>query len=81
MEFQAVEDELWEKLLPSFFNGITYQIPQMAITGLPVKQAGIALTDPTQTLGENWTESYVIIGHLVAALSGTAKSGQDTIPF
>ena len=35
-----------------------------------MKQAGLALPDLTQTAPENWTASYVITGHLVAALRG-----------
>ena len=49
------------------------QIPGRAITGLTVKQSGIALSDPTWTVGGNWTASCVIPGHLVAALHGTAE--------
>ena len=45
----------------------------MEITGLPVKQDGIALPEPTQTKGANLTASYVITGHLVAAFHGTAE--------
>ena len=51
MAFQAVEDELWYTFLPSLFQGSTSQIPGSAITGLPVKQAGIDLPDPTRTVG------------------------------
>ena len=49
------------------------QIPGRAITGLPVKQARIALPDPTWTAGENWTVSYVITWHLIAALRRMAE--------
>ena len=57
----------------SLFQGDTYQIPGRAITGLPANQAWIALPDPTQTAGENWTAFCVIRGHFVAALRGMAK--------
>ena len=43
-------------------------MPERGITRLPIKQAGLALPNPTQTAPENWTESCVITGHLVAAL-------------
>ena len=46
MVFQAVEDELRDKFLPELFQGATSQIPGRAITGIPYKQAGIALYDP-----------------------------------
>ena len=49
MAFQAVEDELRDTFLPALFQGATSQILRRAITGLPIKQAGIALHDPTRT--------------------------------
>ena len=81
MTFQAVEDELRGTLLPALFQGYTSQILGRAITGLPVKQAGIFLPDPTQTDGANWTASCVIIGHIVAGLHGTAdfRSGDHAL--
>ena len=42
----------------------------MTITRLPVKQAGMALPDPTQTAPDNWKASCVITGHLLSALRG-----------
>ena len=33
-----------------------------------MKQAGLALSDPTNTAPENWMASYVITGHLVTTL-------------
>ena len=71
MTFQTVEDELRDKFLPTLFQGSTSQITGRAITGLPVKQAGIALPDPNQTSGANWTAYCVITGHLVTALRWT----------
>ena len=72
MEFQAVEDELQYIFISALFQGATSQIPGRVITGLLVKQAGIALPKPTQTAGASWTASYVITRHLVAALCRTA---------
>ena len=48
-------------------------MPERGITRLPVKQAGLALPDPTQTDPENWTASCVITGNLVAALRGQVE--------
>ena len=70
MAFQAVDDELWDTFLQALFWGGTSQIPGRTITGLPVKQAGIDLPNPTWTAGSNWTTSCVITGHLAAALRG-----------
>ena len=73
MEFQVVEDEMRYTFLTELFQGDISQIPGRAITGLPVKQAGIDLPKPTRTAGENWTLSCIITGHLVAELQGTAE--------
>ena len=81
MAFKAVEDELQYTFLPSLFQGATSQIPGSAITGLPIKQAVIALPNPTRTVGANWTASCMITGHLVAALRGTAEFRSDNHAF
>ena len=73
MALKLVEDELWDTFLPSLFQGATSQIPGRAITGLPVKQAEIALPDPTRAAEVNWAASCVITGHLFAELHGTAE--------
>ena len=72
MAFQAVEYELRGTFLLDLFQGLRYGIPRRGITGMPVKQSRIDLPDPTQTAGGKWTASYVITGHLVTALHGTA---------
>ena len=76
-EFHPVEDEIRDGFLLSLFKGGTYQILGKEVTGFPVNHAEIALIDPTQTTGDNWTASCVITGHLVAALHGAVdfKSG------
>ena len=68
-----IEDELQDTFLPVLFQGTRSQIPGREITSIPVKRPVIALPNPTQTAGANWTTSYVIIGHFVAALRGTAE--------
>ena len=72
--FQTMEDVLLEAFLPDLFKVATYQIPGRVITGMPVKQDSIAILDPNQNTGSNWTKSCVITRHLVAALRGTAES-------
>ena len=71
--FHPVEDKLRNTFLLDLFKGETYQIPGRVVTSLPVKQDGIALPDPTQSLRTIWTASYAITGHLVAELHGTAE--------
>ena len=41
----------------------------------------ISLTEPTRTVGSNWKASYVITGHIVTALHGTAefRSGNHSL--
>ena len=72
VDFQVVEDELQDILLPALLKGATSEILGRAITVLLVKQAGITLPKPTKTAGANWTASCVIMGHL-AALRGTTE--------
>ena len=73
MSFHVVEDALWGVFLAYLFQGGMTHIPGRSITVVLVKQAGIALPNPTRTVGGNWTVSCVITGHLVTALRGTAK--------
>ena len=66
--FQPMEDKLRDAFLPELFKGSTPKISRIVVTGLPIKQAGIALPDPTHTSKANRAASCVITGHLVAAL-------------
>ena len=58
---------------PALFEGQGDGVPERGFTCLQVKQAVLALSDPTQTAPENWTASYVITGHLVTALRGQVE--------
>ena len=71
--FGQVEKALRETFLPSLFQGLGEGELGSGVTFLPVKQAGLALLDPTNTAPENWTASCVIRGHLVAALRGQVE--------
>ena len=68
-----MEDELRGVFLPALFKGDTYQIPGIAVNGLPFNQAGISIPEPTQTAGANWMASYIITGYLVKVIHGTAE--------
>ena len=68
--FSLVEKELRETFVLTLFKRLDDGVPEIGITCLPVKQAGLFLPDPSQTDPENWTASCVIKGHLVAALRG-----------
>ena len=70
--FGLVEEALREVFLPALFRGLTEGLTTRTKTGLPVKQAGLPRPDPVQTTPENWTVSFVITVHLVAALRGQA---------
>ena len=45
--FQTMEDVLLEAFLPDLFKGVTSQIPKREFIGMPDKQAGVDLPDPT----------------------------------
>ena len=51
--FGPVEEEIAKAFLPALFEGVGNGPPGREITRLPVKQAGMALPDPTQTAPEN----------------------------
>ena len=51
--FGPVEEEISKAFLPALFEGAGYGAPGRDITRLPVKQAGMALPDPTWTAHEN----------------------------
>ena len=71
--FGLVEKELRETFVPAPFKGLGEGTPKQGVTRLPVKQAGLALPDPTLTDPENWTTSCVITGHLSASLRGQVE--------
>jgi hypothetical protein len=43
---------------------------QWQLACLPIKKAGIVITDPTELAGGNYTASMVAWGHLISALHG-----------
>ena len=59
--FVLVEKGLWETFVLAPLEGLGEGEPERGVTCLPVKQAGLALTDTTQTSPENWKASCVII--------------------
>ena len=71
--FGPVETVLKETFVPALFEGLVEGMTERGVTRLPVKQAVLALPDPSQTASENWTASCVITGHLVAALRGKVE--------
>ena len=48
-----VEKALKETFVPELFDGLGDGVPEVGVICLPVKQAGLALPDPTQTAPEN----------------------------
>ena len=71
--FGPIEKALRETFFQALFEGLGQGAPGRGVTCLPVKQAGLALPDPTLTAPENRTASCVITGHLVAALRGQVE--------
>ena len=68
--FVPVETALKDTFVSALFEGLREGMTERGVTRLPVKQAGLALSNPTQTAPENWTAPYVVTGHLVGALMG-----------
>ena len=68
--FGPVEQALQKTFLLDLFQGLGEGKPGRGVTRLPVKQAALALPDPTNAAPENWKASCVIKGHLVAAIRG-----------
>ena len=71
--FGLVEKALRETFVPELSEVMGDGVLERGFTRLPIKQAGLALPDPTQTASENWTASCVITVHLVAALRGQVE--------
>ena len=69
--FSPMDTALKETFVPTLFEGMGDSVPKRGVTH--VKQAGLDLSDPSQTAPENWTASCVITGHLVAALRGQVE--------
>ena len=68
--FGPAEEEIKTAFLPELFRGVVDGAPGREINRLPVKQAEMALPDPTRTAPDNLQASCVITGHLVSALRG-----------
>ena len=68
--FDPVDKALQETFLPELFEELREETPKLGVTRLIVKQAGLDLPDPTLTSPENWTASFVVTGHRIAALRG-----------
>ena len=51
--FGLVERDLKETFVPELFEGLREGVPEQGVTRLPVKQAGLAIPDPSQTDPEN----------------------------
>ena len=52
-EFGPVEEEITKAFLLALFEGVGDGAPGREITRFPVKQAGMALPDPTLTASEH----------------------------
>ena len=66
--FGPVEQALQETFIPALFQGLGEGTPWRGVTCLHVKKSGMEIPDPTKTAPENWTASFVITVHFVAAL-------------
>ena len=55
-----------ETFVLELFEGLGDDVLERGVTRVQIKQAGLALPEPTQTAPENWTASCVITEDLVA---------------
>ena len=67
-DFRPVKQALREAFIPALLQVLGEGTLGRGFTLLPMKHAGLALPYPTKTTHENCTESFVITGHLIAAL-------------
>ena len=58
--FGPVEKALKETFVPALFEGLCEGVLERGVTCLNIKQAGLALPDPSQKAPENFTASCVI---------------------
>ena len=68
--FRPVEQALREAFIPSLLQGLGEGTLGRGFNLLPLKHAGLDLQDPTKTCHDNCMDSFVITGHLIAALRG-----------
>ena len=68
--FGSVEQALRGAFILALFWGLGEGKLGQGVPCLPVKQAGLALPDPTMKTPENWVFSCIIKRHLVTALRG-----------
>ena len=71
--FGPVEKALRETFVPALLEELGEGALDRGVTRLPVKQAVLALLDPTLTAPEKWTASCVITRHPIAALIGKVE--------
>ena len=68
--FCGIEERLAKKFIPALF-GTELEDPAVRILStLPVKEAGMAIPNPTKTARQNYNASTVAVGHLVQAIRG-----------
>ena len=71
--FGPVEKVLKDIFVPALFEGLREDMLARGFARLTVKQAGLALPNPSQTAPENWMASCVITVHLGATLRGQVE--------
>ena len=71
--FVLVETALRETFVPALFEVLGDGVLERGVACMPVKQAVLALPDPSQTAPDNWTASCVITGRLVAEFRGRVE--------
>lgn len=73
--FGAVQEAITGSFLPSLFGETSMDNSDICIrlAGLPVKHAGLAILDPTESSEVNFEASAACIAHLIKAIKGEGK--------
>jgi hypothetical protein len=71
--FTPLQKAISEDFLPALFRDTLNEKDdvRLKLCCLPVKQAGLALPDPTKSAPSNYEASTCVNSHLIAALKGT----------
>ena len=69
---QGLQDDILNKFIPSLFGEDTFTDDDYRhlFINLPIKHAGMAISNPASQAQKNWNDSVVLNTHLISALRG-----------
>ena len=71
--FSGLEEAISGRFLPALLGDKLPEDMRHMIMGLPVKEAGKAISDPSEVATKNWINSTVICGHIISAIRKTEE--------